>query len=171
MKCPFCRVDNDRVIDSRSSQDGLAIRRRRECLHCNRRFTTYERPEETTIKVIKKDVTDSDRYARGGRLPKKKRALPGKEQKKTEITVPKASKRVIRISDVISVSDLAKQMGIKVGEILKKLMDMGVMATINQALDFDTATLVATDFEYAVENVAFEVGSSIVQRRPLCVGR
>jgi transcriptional repressor NrdR len=55
MKCPFCRLDNDRVIDSRSSQDGLAIRRRRECLSCNRRFTTYERPEETTIKVIKKD--------------------------------------------------------------------------------------------------------------------
>ena len=55
MKCPFCRVDNDRVIDSRSSQDGLAIRRRRECVSCSRRFTTYERPEETTIKVIKKD--------------------------------------------------------------------------------------------------------------------
>src|SRR5207248_4021542 len=55
MKCPFCRADNDKVIDSRSSQDGLAIRRRRECNSCNRRFTTYERPEETTIKVIKKD--------------------------------------------------------------------------------------------------------------------
>jgi transcriptional repressor NrdR len=55
MKCPFCRVDNDKVIDSRSSQDGLAIRRRRECMSCGRRFTTYERPEETTIKVIKKD--------------------------------------------------------------------------------------------------------------------
>ena len=48
-------MDNDRVIDSRSSQDGLAIRRRRECVSCGRRFTTYERPEETTIKVIKKD--------------------------------------------------------------------------------------------------------------------
>lgn len=55
MRCPFCRNDNDRVIDSRTSQDGLAIRRRRECVSCGRRFTTYERPEETTIKVIKKD--------------------------------------------------------------------------------------------------------------------
>lgn len=55
MKCPFCRVDNDRVIDSRASQDGSAIRRRRECLGCNRRYTTYERPEESTIKVVKKD--------------------------------------------------------------------------------------------------------------------
>lgn len=55
MKCPFCQADNDRVIDSRASHEGSAIRRRRECLSCQRRFTTYERPEETTIKVIKKD--------------------------------------------------------------------------------------------------------------------
>lgn len=54
MICPFCRIDNDRVIDSRTSQDGLAIRRRRQCLHCKRRFTTYERVEEMTLKVIKK---------------------------------------------------------------------------------------------------------------------
>ena len=55
MKCPFCRADNDRVIDSRASQDGSAIRRRRECLSCERRYTTYERPEDSTIKVVKKD--------------------------------------------------------------------------------------------------------------------
>ncbi len=55
MKCPFCRIDNDRVIDSRASQDGFAIRRRRECLSCKRRYTTYERLEESTIKVVKKD--------------------------------------------------------------------------------------------------------------------
>jgi transcriptional repressor NrdR len=55
MNCPFCRIDNDRVIDSRASQDGFAIRRRRECLHCHRRYTTYERIEEPAIKVVKKD--------------------------------------------------------------------------------------------------------------------
>lgn len=55
MKCPFCRMDNDRVIDSRASQDGYAIRRRRECLKCKRRYTTYERIEESAIKVVKKD--------------------------------------------------------------------------------------------------------------------
>ena len=55
MLCPYCRTDNDRVIDSRASQDGLAIRRRRECLSCKRRYTTYERVEEATIKVVKKD--------------------------------------------------------------------------------------------------------------------
>ena len=57
MKCPFCRADNDRVIDSRTCQDGFSIRRRRECLKCRRRYTTYERIEESTIKVVKRDGT------------------------------------------------------------------------------------------------------------------
>lgn len=55
MKCPYCRQDNDRVIDSRASQDGFATRRRRECISCHRRYTTYEKIEEPTVKVIKKD--------------------------------------------------------------------------------------------------------------------
>ncbi len=55
MKCPFCRKDNDRVIDSRASEDGFAIRRRRECLDCRRRYTTYERIEDVVLKVVKKD--------------------------------------------------------------------------------------------------------------------
>ncbi|HYG74859.1 MAG TPA: transcriptional regulator NrdR [Planctomycetota bacterium] len=55
MRCPFCRIDNDRVVDSRSGEDGVTIRRRRECLACKRRFTTYERVEENPLRVIKKD--------------------------------------------------------------------------------------------------------------------
>lgn len=55
MRCPFCRTDNDRVIDSRASQDSFSIRRRRECLGCKRRYTTYERVEELDIKIVKKD--------------------------------------------------------------------------------------------------------------------
>ena len=55
MKCPYCLSDNDRVLDSRASQDGFAIRRRRECLDCKRRYTTYERIEATTVKIVKKD--------------------------------------------------------------------------------------------------------------------
>jgi transcriptional repressor NrdR len=57
MKCPYCHVDNDRVLDSRASQDGFATRRRRECLACRRRYTTYERIEATTVKIVKKDGT------------------------------------------------------------------------------------------------------------------
>jgi transcriptional repressor NrdR len=55
MKCPYCLDDNDRVLDSRASQDGFAIRRRRECLGCRRRYTTYERIEPSAVKIIKKD--------------------------------------------------------------------------------------------------------------------
>ncbi len=55
MKCPFCKADNSRVVDSRASADGFAIRRRRECLACGRRYTTYERIEESPIRVVKKD--------------------------------------------------------------------------------------------------------------------
>ncbi len=55
MRCPFCREDNDRVIDSRSVDEGFSIRRRRHCLNCGRRYTTSERPEEIAIKVVKKD--------------------------------------------------------------------------------------------------------------------
>jgi transcriptional repressor NrdR len=55
MRCPFCREDNDRVIDSRVVDDGFSIRRRRYCLNCGRRYSTYERAEEMAIKVVKKD--------------------------------------------------------------------------------------------------------------------
>ncbi len=55
MKCPYCGEDNDRVIDSRSSQEGFATRRRRECLGCKRRYTTYERLEDLQTRIVKKD--------------------------------------------------------------------------------------------------------------------
>ncbi len=55
MKCPFCGYKEDKVIDSRSTQDDSSIRRRRECLKCAKRFTTYEYVERVPIMVIKKD--------------------------------------------------------------------------------------------------------------------
>jgi transcriptional repressor NrdR len=55
MKCPFCSHINDKVVDSRESKEGESIRRRRECLHCEKRFTTYERIDEIPYMVIKKD--------------------------------------------------------------------------------------------------------------------
>jgi transcriptional repressor NrdR len=69
MRCPFCRADNDRVIDSRAGDDGGSIRRRRECLACRRRFTTYERIERQLLTVVKKqgerDPFDRDKLTRG----------------------------------------------------------------------------------------------------------
>src|SRR5437870_5209505 len=115
-------------------------------------------------KVIKKsdmlDTMERD-FLRPGKRPQKRRALPGKEQKKTEITVPRASKRVVRISEVITVADLARAMGVKAGDVLKKLLDMGMMATINQALAHDTAALVAAEFEHQVGNGVLHVEQTL----------
>ncbi len=55
MKCPFCGHEEDKVVDSRAARDGDAIRRRRECEECGRRFTTYERIDEIPYMVVKKD--------------------------------------------------------------------------------------------------------------------
>jgi len=55
VRCPFCHHQDDRVVDSRSSREGRAVRRRRECLRCQRRFTTYEYIEERTLQVLKRD--------------------------------------------------------------------------------------------------------------------
>ncbi len=55
MQCPFCKENKDKVVDSREVNEGRMIRRRRECLECHRRFTTYERIEEMPYLVIKKD--------------------------------------------------------------------------------------------------------------------
>jgi translation initiation factor IF-2 len=122
-----------------------------------------DKPKKKKRRVIKKpefqDTLEQDR--RRGKLPRKKKALPGKEQKKTEITTPRASKRIVRVSEVITVGDLAKAMGVKAGEVIKKLMDSGMMATINQVLDLDTASLIASEFEYNVENVAFDAESML----------
>ena len=55
MRCPYCRNDDDKVVDSRAAEDSSVIRRRRECLDCSRRYTTYERVEDLPLRVIKKD--------------------------------------------------------------------------------------------------------------------
>lgn len=57
MRCPYCHHTEDRVVDSRTSREGRAVRRRRECLECGRRFTTYEYVEERPVQVVKRDGT------------------------------------------------------------------------------------------------------------------
>ena len=69
MKCPYCRHDNDRVVDTRTGEEGYAVRRRRHCCECNKRFTTYERVESISVHVRKRDGTrvpfDRDKLRRG----------------------------------------------------------------------------------------------------------
>jgi translation initiation factor IF-2 len=86
--------------------------------------------------------------------PIKRRVM--REVKKPEITVPKPIKRVIRIAEVIAAGDLAKRMGVKGGDVIKKLMEMGILVNINQMIDADVASLVASEFGYEVEKVSLE---------------
>jgi len=95
---------------------------------------------------------DGDRYAKRGKR-KKGRGKSAPAQPPSEM---KASKKKIKIYETISVGDLAHGMRIKANEIIAKLMDLGVMATVNQALDLDTAMLVAADFSYEVEQAVTE---------------
>ena len=83
----------------------------------------------------------------------KERDLPGQ----TELTTPKAIKRIIRISETITIGELAKRMGIKATDLIRSMMKMGSMVTINHVLDHDAAVLLASDYGYEVENVAVDL--------------
>lgn len=89
-------------------------------------------------------------------LPKRKKIPTGKQLKKTQITTPKASKRIVEVNETISVQDLANQLNTKTVILIKKLMTMGQPVTANQFLDFDTVSLIATEFGYEAKNVAFD---------------
>lgn len=126
-----------------------------------------KRPEEDTdkrffkkkISFRKKAVVEGeDLYTAGlrgrkGRKGAKAKTPPGQ---KPQITVAKAIKRRIKVDETIVLSELGKRMGLKANELIGKLMSMGVMTTVNQTIDFETAVLVANEFGYEVEKAAFE---------------
>ena len=86
MRCPYCKKENDKVIDSRAANEGTMIRRRRECEACSRRYTTYERIEEIPLYVIKKDqrreAYDKAKVLAGIHKACEKRPVPLEEQDK-----------------------------------------------------------------------------------------
>ena len=93
----------------------------------------------------------------------KKRGRPVKEKKVPSTLPPKASKRLLKIEEVITVGDLAHRMGIKAADVIKKLIEIGMPSTLNQLLDADTAGLLAQEYGFEVENVAPEMESLIDQ--------
>lgn len=123
-----------------------------------------KKPKKKKKKGKKKEVVEGDdlydNSFKKSKKNKKNRKRNSDNEKpalqKTQITVPKAIKRRIKVDETIVLSDLAKRMGIKANEMIVKLMGMGVMATVNQTIDYETAELVATEFGFEVENAAFE---------------
>ncbi|HYC77881.1 MAG TPA: transcriptional regulator NrdR [Planctomycetota bacterium] len=119
MRCPFCKLDNDKVIDSRSSSEGAAVRRRRECVACGRRYTTYERVEEQPFRVVKKD---------GSRVPfERARILRGLQDacKKRPVSTETLNAVVDRIeqrcTEMFDTEVSSKFIGTMVMEELKRL--------------------------------------------------
>ena len=112
MKCPFCNHLHDKVVDSRESKEGDAIRRRRECLACERRFTTYERIDEVPYMVIKKD----------GRREKfdRQKVLGGllKACEKRPVSMARLSELVNRVESKVSDSPDREISTINIGEFL-----------------------------------------------------
>lgn len=83
VRCPWCSVDDDRVVDSRLADEGAAIRRRRECQGCGRRFTTFERVDEVPLWVVKRsgqrEPFDRDKVVTGVRAASKNRPVTGEQ--------------------------------------------------------------------------------------------
>ncbi len=99
MRCPFCGLEEDRDVDSRSVRQGRGVRRRRECLRCTERFTTYEYVEKVELMVVKNDGRqepyDRSKLIEGLRVACKKRPI---DQRKVEAMVDEVEKRLYALS-------------------------------------------------------------------------
>jgi transcriptional repressor NrdR len=128
MKCPFCNHMEDKVVDSRESREGDAIRRRRECLGCERRFTTYERIDEVPYMVIKKD----------GRREKfdRQKVLAGllKACEKRPVSMGKLAELVDRVEAKVTDSPDREISTTEIGELLiEALRDLDKIAYVRFA--------------------------------------
>jgi transcriptional repressor NrdR len=128
MKCPFCNNLEDKVVDSRESKEGEAIRRRRECLACERRYTTYERIDEVPYMVIKKD----------GRREKfdRQKVLSGllKACEKRPVSMGKLAELVNEVESKVSDSPDREISTIDIGEFLmERLRELDKIAYVRFA--------------------------------------
>jgi translation initiation factor IF-2 len=127
-----------------------------------------EREEEaprSVIRLRKFEVFERADLYEGRLIKRKKKEALGKEapkrMKHPELAVPKPAKRKIKIPERVTVADLAKAMSVKAAELIRKLMALGMVAAINQAIDYETASLLADDFGYEPEEARFELEKSL----------
>lgn len=163
MKCPFCGHQEDKVLDSRSVREGEAVRRRRECLACGRRFTTYEQVEETLLMVVKSDgrreAFDRGKLLRSMMLACKKR--------------PIALESLERIADDMerfyygsaSKEVTSQELGERVIEELRKLDQVAFVRFASVYRDFQDIG----QFKEIVDVLSHEIRSTR-RRRPRRVG-
>ncbi len=131
--------------DMPSEKEGRSVKKKKKGRDTVRTDTDGPRRKS------RREVYEPDRNERYRKGRKSNRPA-----KKTEITQSKAIKRKIRITDVITIGELAKRMGVKANDLIKELMGQGQMVTINHPLDFESAAILSAEFGYEVENVAFD---------------
>jgi len=135
MRCPFCKSPKDKVIDSRSTANGFVIRRRRQCRGCNRRYTTYERVEETPLQVVKKDGRRE--------LYERKKLMSGllKACHKRPVAVEDLERLVDSIEAKINESSAAETPSSQIGEMvvdaLKRLDQVAYVRFASVYRDFE----------------------------------
>ena len=133
MRCPWCGRTQDKVVDSRSAERGEAIRRRRECLNCGRRFTTYERVEQLGLVVTKRDGT-TEPWDRDKMLSGIRKALVNRPVTEEQVTamVSKIEERLRRKGPVIT----SQQIGLEVLSNLQKLDQVAYVRFASVYKDF-----------------------------------
>lgn len=140
MRCPWCGNPDDKVVDSRSSEAGAAIRRRRECLRCGRRFTTFERAEEIPLSVAKRDGSkepfDRAKVAAGVMKAIKNRPV---SEEQVEHLVTRAEEKLRRKGPLVT----TQEVGVEVLAGLKRLDDVAYLRFASVYKDFQELT----DFE------------------------
>ena len=150
MKCPYCNNLEDKVIDSRISKDGGTIRRRRECLSCQKRFTTHERIEDTLPSIIKKD-NRREPYDRRKILEGLKKAC-----QKRNISIETLEVITDKIEKQILERGMKEIKSSEVGEkIMDELQELDAVAYVRFASVYRSFTDI-TDFEKAVKIVLKE---------------
>ncbi|MCI6189057.1 MAG: transcriptional regulator NrdR [Clostridium sp.] len=139
MKCPFCFFEESKVIDSRSADDNTTIRRRRECLNCGKRYTTYEKIENIPIQVIKKDSTrenfNKDKIVNGLIIACQKRPISRNQIEKLADEIERD------ISNKMITEVQSKDIGEMVMEKLKELDEISYVrfaSVYRQFKDIDT---------------------------------
>ena len=140
MRCPWCENEDDKVVDSRSAEQGSAIRRRRECLSCGRRYTTYERVEELGLMVVKRDGT-KEPWDRGKMMAGIRKAI---------VNRPVAEEQVAQVADRIEArlrrrgpEVTSQQVGVEVLQHLGRLDKVAYIRFASVYKDFQELT----DFE------------------------
>jgi transcriptional repressor NrdR len=140
MRCPWCGHPDDKVVDSRSSEAGSAIRRRRECLRCGRRFTTFERPEEIALTVVKrggsKEPFDRAKVASGVMKAIKNRPV---DEAQVDRLVDRVEEKLRRKGPLLT----TQEVGLEVLNLLRRLDDVAYLRFASVYKDFQELT----DFE------------------------